>query len=216
MTASPAAANPEAEPVAEKDSPQPAEKASPGPFDHHGHGHGHSDHKKKIKDLEDALEKSRKDYEEMLETARRMKAEYENYRKRTETQFFDRVDTEKAGLLKDYLTVLDDVERALAHLKPESGFEEWRKGMDLVLGRFRKLIEANGIETIHPLNEDFDPNLHEALMMEEKPDLDRETVTEVFEKGYRLNNRVIRHAKVRVAKPADGKKETQESNGGNS
>lgn len=203
-------ATPTPEDAEPADSP-PAEKETAHKKEH---GHTHADHKKIVKDLEEALEKSRKDYDEMLETARRMKAEYENYRKRTETQFFDRVDAEKSGLLKDYLAVLDDVERALTHIKPETGFEEWRKGMDLVLGRFRKLLEANGIETIHPLNEAFDPNLHEALMMEEKPDVAAETVTEVFEKGYKLNSRVIRHAKVRVAKPAENNPTTQESNGG--
>lgn len=188
-------------PSAVPDGPDGKAATGEGEAGAHDQGHHHH-HRRRVKELEEELRKAKEEYDRLLDTARRIKAEYENYRKRTESQFLERVESEKAALLMGYLAVLDDVERAWTHLTDTASLEEWRKGMELVLGRFRRLLEEHGLEAVDPTGRPFDPSCHEALVMTESPDVAEETVVEVFQKGYRMNGRLIRHAKVKVAKPA--------------
>ena len=165
--------------------------------------HGHEDNRK-LKELEQKLKETEARYEEMLDTARRMKAEYENSRKRSELQYLERLENEKVSIMKEFILVCDNLDRAAASPSSGEGRDEWKKGLDMVLKQFKSVLTRFGVSEIDPMNAAFDPNEHEALLVSENTDVRHETVAAVLEKGYRLNSKIIRHAKVRVDKPPAG------------
>jgi molecular chaperone GrpE len=173
----------------------------PKPPEHPKHG---AENNKRIHEFEQKLKEAEAKYEEMLDTARRMKAEYENSRKRSDAQYQERLENEKASIMKEFIQVCDNLERAAASLPGDAGQGEWKKGLEMVLKQFRAVLAKFGVIEINPTDAAFDPNEHEALMVAENPGVLHETVSEVLEKGYRLNAKIIRHAKVRVDRPAAG------------
>ncbi|MBI4532183.1 MAG: nucleotide exchange factor GrpE [Candidatus Latescibacteria bacterium] len=133
----------------------------------------------------------------------RTAAEFENYKKRMSREFGEIVRGANEELLKQLLPVLDNFERALNHIghteETEGTADAFRKGVDLISAQFREILERSGLQPIHALGEQFDPHLHEALMQRESDQHTPGTVIDVVEQGYRLNDRVLRHAKVVVS-----------------
>lgn len=125
----------------------------------------------------------------------RLSAEYENHRKRTIK--------EKEGIyigacedvLKDIIPVLDNLERAIA---VDGSVEDLKKGIEMTIRQFQGAFEKLGVEEIET-NNGFDPNLHQAVMHVEDPELEKNVVAEVFQKGYKKGDKVIRHTMVKVA-----------------
>jgi molecular chaperone GrpE len=167
--------------------------------------HGHDDHRK-LRELEQKLKDTEAKYEEMLDTARRMKAEYENSRKRSDAQYLERFENEKVTIMKEFILVYDNLERAAVSLGcgTDAGREEWKKGLDMVLKQFKSVLARFGVSEIDPVSSAFDPNEHEALQVTENSEVRSEMISAVLEKGYRLNTKIIRHAKVRVDRPKAG------------
>ena len=133
---------------------------------------------------------------ELTETVQRVQADFENYKKRTEKDKEEFVKYACQNIVLDLLPILDTFELALKHTKDK---EEFVKGIELVYSNFIDILEKKGLEPINALSKEFDPVMHEALMQEkskEKPG----TVIEEFQKGYTINNKVIRPTKVKVAK----------------
>jgi molecular chaperone GrpE len=134
----------------------------------------------------------------------RTAAEFENYKKRVSREFGEIVRGANEELLKQLLPVLDNFGRALNHVgyagDPEGMAEAFRKGVDLISAQFREILERHGLQPIQALGEPFDPHLHEALMQQESDQHAPGTVIDVVEQGYRLNDRVLRHAKVIVSR----------------
>ncbi len=128
-------------------------------------------------------------------------ADFENYRKRQEREMSEFRQYAAAGIVRDCLPVLDNLERALA--APTGGEESVREGVGLVLRQFRDVLARHGLEEVDPDGEPFDPALHEAIQRRESPDVGENTVVEVFQKGYVLNGRLLRPAMVVVAVPGD-------------
>ena len=93
------------------------------------------------------------------------------------------------------LEVIDNFERALDH---ESTDKAYAEGMELILKQLIEVLKKSGIEEIKTLGEEFDPNFHNAVMMEDNPDFESGKVTEVLQKGYTLNSKVIRPSMVKV------------------
>jgi len=156
--------------------------------------------KKRIEELENQLKIKSEEYNRLLDISKRIKAEYENYKKRTEIQFYENLDKAKAEILVDIIHIFDDIERAVENLKPTSPMEEWQKGIELIVNKFKKFFELQGLKVINPLNEAFNPEIHEALVSETSS-VDKEIISEVFQKGYMLNKHLLRPAKVKVSKP---------------
>jgi len=129
----------------------------------------------------------------------RLQAEFENYRKRVEREKQEIIEYSSEEIIRKMLDVLDNFERAFAALENGGSLEEFRDGMDRIHILFRKILEKEGLVEIE-VTERFDPYLHEALMQEINDDVEDETVTEVFQKGYRLGSRVIRPTKVKVSR----------------
>jgi len=183
--------------------PADAEKTAP-PDERPKHDDNHrlkDDFHKKILEIESKLKDAEDRYEAMLDTARRMKAEYENSRKRTDGQFLEKLENEKVSILKEFIFVYDNLERAAAAMTPGTDPLEWKKGLDLIVKQYMTLLHRFGVTEIDSANAAFDPNEHEAVMAADNPAVKHETVAAVLEKGYKLNAKVIRHAKVRVDKP---------------
>jgi molecular chaperone GrpE len=147
----------------------------------------------------DALLSERNEY---LDLAKRTKADFENYRKRMSAEIQAATARGKAGLILEVLPVLDDLERAIeaAGLDPEGDSADGlAHGVLLVFRSLREALARNGIETVDPRGERFDPNLHEALSKQPADGADPGTVIEVMQKGYRLGEQLVRPARVVVA-----------------
>lgn len=146
-------------------------------------------------DLKKQLEQKNKQIDELTDTLKRLQAEFENYKKwnaREKTDFLKYVN---AAMIKKLLPVLDSFELAMENLSDKEKFVE---GIKMIYSQFHAALEAEGLRLIKAAGEKFDPYRHEVLMKEEsgKPE---NTVLEEFQKGYMLNDRVLRHSKVKIS-----------------
>jgi len=152
-----------------------------------------------IGELERGLAAARAEAEEQLQGRQRAAADLANYRRRTDEERAAVTSFANAILITKLLGVLDDFDRALANV-PDVVHEGWVEGVRLVERKLRSLLEAEGVTQIEAVGEPFDPNLHEAVVHEPTTDHpDNEVIGEV-QRGYRLHDRVLRPALVRVAK----------------
>ena len=145
---------------------------------------------------EEKQDKSSSETELLRAQLLRLQADFENFRARTERQRTETVTFANEGLITKLLGVLDNLERAMASGPPEDPVIQ---GIKLVYDEFHRILKAEGLEEI-PEDGAFDPNLHHAVMMEESEDVPSDHITETLQKGYRLKDRVIRPAMVKVAK----------------
>jgi len=156
----------------------------------------------RIAELENQLAETR---DQLLRKA----AEFENFRKRMNQEKQSSIEYANQSLLSDIIPIIDDFERAIT--AGESGLQSnsaeyagLLEGIKMIEKRLTSQLEAKwGLKRFNSEGELFDPNLHEALMMEKSPDAAEATVQEVFFKGYSLKDRVIRAAKVKVIMPDD-------------
>jgi len=138
----------------------------------------------------------------------RLQADFENTRKRWEREKSGLLRYANDDLLCDLLNVIDDLERSLElSQNKHEDFTAFLKGVEMILAHLHDLLKKNGVSPIESIGKPFDPNLHEALMQVENEGTAENTVIEELQKGYLLNDKVIRTAKVKVSKK---KKETQE------
>lgn len=133
----------------------------------------------------------------------RAMAEMENIRKRAAKEKIDTIKRANKDLLLSLLNFMDNFERAIKAGGNNSDIQnsEYYKGIELIHKQFIDFIHDNGVEEIECLGGEFDPNLHEALTMVEVPDCEHEKIVEVYAKGYKLNDELLRTAKVIVGKP---------------
>lgn len=133
----------------------------------------------------------------------RAMAEMENIRKRAAKEKIDTIKRANKDLLLSLLNFMDNFERAIKSGENNSDIQnsEYYKGIELIHKQFIDFIHDNGVEEIECLGGEFDPNLHEALTMVEIPDCEHEKIVEVYAKGYKLNDELLRTAKVIVGKP---------------
>lgn len=125
----------------------------------------------------------------------RLSAEYDNFRKRTAKEKEGIYIEACADILKELLPVLDNLERAMT---VDGNLEEFKKGIDMVIKGYKTSLEKLGVEEI-PTDGEFDPNVHNAVMHIDDPNYDKNSIAEVFMKGYKKNDKVLRHSMVKVA-----------------
>lgn len=142
----------------------------------------------------DALAEAEAKAEKYLDMARRIQADFDNYRKRTERDNAEFRKFACSSIITDLLTVVDDLDRALGYAGEENEFVVGIRG---VRSNFMKILESNGLKEI-PSEGDFNPDFHEALCMVEGEEDGK--IAEVFQKGYTLNGKVLRFSKVKVTK----------------
>jgi molecular chaperone GrpE len=149
--------------------------------------------------LESSLEDITDKAEEYLDGWQRSRAEFANYKKRIQKENLDIRQTARGEVIKVYLDVLDDLERALQKKPGDSGAQDWVAGIEIIYQKLKARLEAEGIRPMNALGMEFDPHVHEALMKEETEDYPSGTVIEVMQEGYWIGDRVLRPALVRVA-----------------
>ena len=132
----------------------------------------------------------------------RKHADFENFRKRMFKEKEDSIKFANSNLLGDLIPIIDDFERAINSAENSKDFDTFLKGVEMIEKQFASMLEKKwGLKRFDAAGENFDPEKHEAFMMEESADVEEPQVVEVFQKGYQLNERVIRHAKVKVSMP---------------
>ena len=146
----------------------------------------------------EAAEETAKDPEEEALNAKylRIMADFQNFKRRTEKEKNDIYAFANEKIVSELLNVIDNFERALAAAAEGDSFAE---GMKLIFKQLQGVLEKSGVAEIEALGQDFDPNFHNAVMMEDSTEYESGKVTEVMQKGYMLNNKVVRPSMVKVA-----------------
>jgi molecular chaperone GrpE len=134
---------------------------------------------------------------EYLDLAQRTQADFENYRKRAAKDMAAAGTRAKAGLLRELLPVVDNIERALGAVEPSD--DGVGQGLKLVYAELQGVLTRNGVEAMEPNGEPFDPTVHEAISTRPQDGAEPGTVVDVVEKGYKLDETVIRPARVVVS-----------------
>ncbi len=127
----------------------------------------------------------------------RLMAEYDNYKKRTQREKTQIYSDAKADTLTAFLPMIDNLKRAAA--SPTSDGEGMKKGVEMILTQAAEILKNCGIEEIEALGQPFDPTVHNAVLHVDDEAYGEQEVVEVFETGYRIGDKVIRHAMVKVA-----------------
>ena len=144
------------------------------------------------------IEEMKKEVEEYKQLNLRLKAEFDNFKKRTQKEKASVFDMAKSESVSPFLEVLDNLERAISLVEKKDRFSE---GIDLVINKFYDVLKKLGVVEIKGVGEVFNPNFHEAIKVVEDEKFDKNVVCEVFQKGFMLNDVVVRHALVVVANP---------------
>lgn len=146
---------------------------------------------------DDASIKIQKELEEKNDQILRLAAEYDNFRKRSQREKESIYSDVKANVLGDLLPVIDNFERALDGSGDE--LESFRKGVDMIFNQLVETMKKHGVESFGEVGDEFDPNFHSAVMHIESEDLGENVIAQVFSKGYKVGDKVIRPATVQVA-----------------
>lgn len=147
----------------------------------------------------------------------RKAADFENYRKRMNKEKQDAIDFANQSLLLDLIPVIDDFERAIKSSESARNYDTLHEGIALIEKRMVSQLESKwGLVRFESAGKPFDPNRHEAIMMDKSADVAEAVVAEDFVRGYELKDRVIRSAKVKVLMPAEQSPSSEMTNGGQS
>ena len=179
----------------------------------HTHGEASAAHdvkadKKDTKSSDAVMQIKESEYQKLVEEAAsykekymRLVAEFDNARKRMERDKVEFIKFANEGLIEQFLEILDDLERTVAAAQANhNDYKSFLKGIELVMAHVNEMLKKNGVKPIETKGKIFDPRSHEALMQEEKEGVLEGTIIEEFQKGYLLGDRVVRTAKVKVAK----------------
>jgi molecular chaperone GrpE len=146
------------------------------------------------------LQEQAKKSEEYWDRLLRLQAEFDNAKKRMARQRLEFVKYANEEIILELLGILDDLERSVEAIqKKHEDPQGFLKGIEMILARLYEMLKKKGVKPIETKGKKFDPTLHEALMQEETDKFHEDTIIEEFQKGYMLEDRVIRTAKVKVA-----------------
>ena len=135
-----------------------------------------------------------------VDQLQRSRAEFINYRKRTDQERLKLAELFTAEALKQFLPVIDDFERALGSIPEEERETGWVAGITLIYQKLLGILQRAGVQAVESLNQPFDPAVHEAVATE--PGSSGQTVIEVYQKGYRLGDTLLRAAMVKTGDPS--------------
>lgn len=145
----------------------------------------------KLAETEAALEKEKKEYLFLM-------ADFDNFRKRTIKEKSELIRNGGEAAMKGILPIVDDFERGLDAIKDSDNAEAVKEGMTLIYNKFVKYLEQNGVKAMDSTGADFNDELHEAVALVPGPEEQKGKVIDTMQKGYMLNDKVLRHAKVAV------------------
>jgi molecular chaperone GrpE len=150
--------------------------------------------------LQRELDETHLKMDEYLDGWQRSRAEFANYKKRIDREQAQIYQTVSGNIIKRYLGIVDDLERALKNRPQDGQGAVWAEGIDLIYQKFLSVLESEGVKPMEADGQPFDPNLHEAISLEESDHHKSGEVIEVTQQGYVQGDRVLRPAAVRVAK----------------
>ncbi len=153
-----------------------------------------------IEALKSQLEEKSKEAAENYDRWLRAVAELENYRKQVEKERGMYLKFANESLIKELLPVLDNLERAINHVKSSSNLDKLLEGVELTLKLFQDSLKKFGVKPIETIGKKFDPRFHEAVHVKENSQQEEDTIVEEYQKGYLLHDRLLRPALVVVAK----------------
>jgi molecular chaperone GrpE len=163
------------------------------------------------------MEELQKQVDQYKDLLLRKAAEFDNYKRRIESETSNIFKYATESLVEDLLPVLDDLERSLKHRKESKDNDALVKGIELIYQKLVKVLEGRGVKTFDTVGKEFSVDYHDALMQIPRTDIPHYTILEEIEKGYTLNDKVIRHAKVIVSSTPDeaasGTDQTETSTG---
>ncbi len=163
--------------------------------------------KENLEEKQEELEKDNKnnigkdmvpkqDYEELEDRYKRILAEFENFKKRSNKEREGLYNSILSDVVEVILPVVDNLENAV---KIDTQDEEYKKGIELVLKQLKDVLSSKGVEEIKTVGETFDPELHEAVSSIQDANLGEKEIAEEYRKGYKIGSRVVRHSMVVVA-----------------
>lgn len=155
----------------------------------------------KIKELEERIETLEDEKEQFKNEYLRKSAEFENYKKRMRKEMDDFRVLANKDLVEKMIPILNNYDRAIKTSGESKNFEAIYEGLKIINSELHSMLEEFNVHPIEAEGKEFDPNLHEALMMEERDDVEFDnTVVQEFEKGYIMGDYIIKHSKVKVGK----------------
>lgn len=149
----------------------------------------------------DELEEAREELQSYQDRLMRLAAEFDNYKKRTSREISVLVKNASESLVSNLLPTLDNIERALQAPQTTDETKSFAEGIGIIHQQLRDTLKKEGLEVVDAVGQPFDPTIHEAVMAIERDDKPAETILEEVEKGYMLNERILRPAKVIVSRP---------------
>lgn len=157
-----------------------------------------------IEALQTEIDDLQNQKEELFGKLQRVSADYANFQKRVPKQISDSINYEKERIIKSLLPALDNFEHTLQNTHSSENMDAVIKGVRIIYDQMLDILKSHGVEQTKSLGEQFDPNLHEAMMQKTDEEQEDNIVLEEFQKGYKLNGRTIRPSKVVVNKlPAE-------------
>lgn len=153
--------------------------------------------KKELEALKAQIEKLEAELKTSKDSHLRSLAEYDNFRKRSQREKDAAYGDAKANTLSLLLPVIDNFDRAAENKTDD--IDTYRKGIEMIISQFSDILKRLEVESFGEVGEEFDPNMHNAVMHTESDELGQNTIAAVFEKGYKMGDRVLRFATVQVA-----------------
>lgn len=155
-------------------------------------------------DLSERLAQAEKQVEFYKDQLLRKVADFDNFKRRAESEATSVFKYAKADIIQELLPVIDDFERSLKLAKDRRESEAFAKGVELIYQKLTKFLQSQGVREIESLGKEFDVHFHDALLQVPRTDVPPHIVIEVVDKGYTLDDRVLRHAKVVVSASPTG------------
>lgn len=148
-----------------------------------------------------AIERQKGEYQALWDRFLRLQAEFDNYKKRSLQDKADFIKFANHGLISELVGILDNFELSIKYADEKNDFKLMHQGVDMIIKQLQTLLKSKGLERIKTIGERFDPHRHDALEIVEDEASDQERVVDEFQPGYLLSGRILRPAKVKVAKP---------------
>lgn len=171
--------------------------------------------KAQLEELRRQIDELQSQKDELFEKLQRVSADYVNFQKRVPKQIADTIVYEKEKIIKTLLPALDNLDHTLQSSQAAENLDVLIEGIKITYDQMLDILKSHGVEQIKALGEKFDPALHEAMMQKNDTQQEQNVVLEEFQKGYKVNGRVIRPSKVIVNKlpsePEASQQETSEN-----
>jgi molecular chaperone GrpE len=194
----------------EKEEKKKKEKSPDGPLEVVDRAEEPAKEETQIDLLKERLAKSEEQAKEVEDRLLRLAAEFDNYKKRMAKEFGYLIKNANENLMLQLLDTLDNFQRALDSAKNSDDYDSFHKGVELIHNHMKEILTKEGLKEIEALGKPFDPNFHEAVTQAESDQHDEGIVMDEINKGYMLNDRLLRASKVVVSK-GKGKEQNEKS-----